>query len=62
MNTFASRFSSTSAGAELSKAKALAMEDEDFSDASWGSEAGYGSLAKGVPTFSIPSVADVSGP
>ncbi|KAH0830633.1 20S proteasome subunit [Lanmaoa asiatica] len=33
-------------------------DDDDCSDAMWGSVAGYGSLAKGVPSFVIPSVPD----
>lgn len=60
MNTFAERFSTTSATSQLRKAQALAAEEDDVSDAMWGSEAGFGSLAKGVPTFAIPAVADVS--
>ncbi|KAF8891282.1 N-terminal nucleophile aminohydrolase [Infundibulicybe gibba] len=60
MNTFASRFSTTGALSELRRAHAIAAEDEDFSDATWGSEAGFGSLAKGVPTFTVPAVADPS--
>lgn len=60
MNTFADRFSTTSASSELRKAQALACEDDDFSNSMWGSEAGFGSLAKGVPTFTVPAVADVS--
>jgi hypothetical protein len=60
MNTFVNRFSTTSAVGELRKLQTLADEGEEFSDAMWGSEAGFGSLAKGVPTFSVPAVADVS--
>jgi hypothetical protein len=59
MNTFANRFSTTSAVSELRKAQALAVDNDEFSDSMWGSEAGFGSLAKGVPTFSVPAVADV---
>jgi 20S proteasome subunit beta 5 len=60
MNAFVNRFSTTGPASELRKAHALAEEDEQFSDAMWGSEAGFGSLAKGVPTFSVPDVQDVS--
>jgi 20S proteasome subunit beta 5 len=60
MNTFVNRFSTTGPISELRKARALAEEYEQFSDAMWGSEAGFGSLAKGVPTFSVPDVPDVS--
>jgi 20S proteasome subunit beta 5 len=60
MNAFVSRFSTTGADAELRKVKEAAAEDGEFSDASWGSEAGFGTLAKGVPAFSVPAVHDVS--
>ena len=60
MNAFAERFSTTSAVAQFRKAKNLSAEDEEFSDIAWGSEAGFGSLAKGVPTFAVPAVPDVS--
>jgi 20S proteasome subunit beta 5 len=59
MNTFVNRFSATGAASRLRKASALDAEDEEFSDAVWGSEAGFGSLAKGVPSFAVPNVADV---
>ncbi len=59
MNTFAERFSTTGALAELRRAQ-KEVDEEEFSDAAWGSEAGFGSLAKGVPTFSVPNIADVS--
>jgi 20S proteasome subunit beta 5 len=58
MNTFVNRFSTTGSIAELRNAHALVGEGE-ISDVMWGSEAGFGSLAKGVPSFSIPDVADV---
>ncbi|KAJ7632826.1 20S proteasome subunit [Roridomyces roridus] len=60
MNSLVDRFSTTSAQSEIRRAQALAADDEEFSDAAWGSEAGFGSLAKGVPTFSVPSIADPS--
>jgi 20S proteasome subunit beta 5 len=56
MNTFVNRFASTSAANELRDGD----DDGAFSDAMWGSEAGFGSLAKGVPTFTVPAVPDVS--
>lgn len=59
MNSFSQRFSTTSALTELRKAQNQ-TEDGEFSDAAWGSEAGFGSLAKGVPTFSMAAVPDVS--
>jgi 20S proteasome subunit beta 5 len=38
----------------------LNTEDEEFSDAMWGSEAGFGNLAKSVPSFAVPNITDVS--
>lgn len=58
MNSFANRFSTTGALSELRKTQALAEEDE-YSDMTWGSEAGFGNIAKGVPSFAVPAVADV---
>ncbi|KAJ7219453.1 N-terminal nucleophile aminohydrolase [Mycena pura] len=58
MNTLVQRFSTTSAQSEINKAKALAADDQDFDDFAWGSEAGFGTIAKGVPTFSLPAVPD----
>ncbi|GBE82129.1 proteasome component pts1 [Sparassis latifolia] len=60
MNTFANRFSSTGAVAELRRAKEILGEDEDVSESMWGSAAGFGNVANGVPTFSIPAVPDPS--
>ena len=59
MNTFANRFSTTGAIAELRRAQKDVADDE-FSDTMWGSEAGFGSLAKGVPTFTVPNLPDAS--
>jgi 20S proteasome subunit beta 5 len=59
MNTLAQRFSSTGPLAQLEKARREAQEDDDFSDLTWGSEAGFGNVAKGVPSFNIPALADV---
>jgi len=53
MNSFANRFSSNTT-------QLRNPEEGNFSDATWGSEAGFGNIAMGVPTFSIPDVADVS--
>ena len=60
ISSFVDRFSVTSPASQLRKARNLLSEDDDFSDARWGSEAGFGSIAKGVPTFTLPDVADVS--
>jgi len=59
MNTFASRFSTTGAESEIRRARAI-VEDEELSDAMWGSEAGFGNLVKGAQSFNLPAVADVS--
>ncbi len=61
MNTFSSRFSTTGALSELKRAQ-KDTEDDEFSDAMWGSNAGFGSLAKGVPTFAVPNIPDASCP
>lgn len=60
MNSFADRFSTTTAIAQMRNAQAVTGDDEDFDGAMWGSSAGFGSIAKGVPTFALPQVADVS--
>lgn len=57
MNSLASRFSSSGVEAEIRRAQALADEDE-MTDAMWGSEAGLGTLATGH-AFPVPSVPDV---
>ena len=62
MNTFANRFSTTSVEAEIRKAKEIAGEEEDVSDAMWGSQAGFGGIAQGGHTFAVPAVQDVSPP
>ena len=59
MNSLASRFSSTGVEAELRRAQALA-DDDEMTDAMWGSEAGLGTLASGH-AFAVPSVPDVRG-
>jgi len=62
MNSFVNRFSTTGPASQLRKAHELSAEDGEFSDARWGSEAGFGSLANGVPSFAVPDVADVGMP
>lgn len=59
MNSFLTRYSSTSPDAEIRKAKELYGDDEEISEMMWGSEGGFGNLAKGVPSFKVPAVADV---
>ncbi|EIN07174.1 N-terminal nucleophile aminohydrolase [Punctularia strigosozonata HHB-11173 SS5] len=58
MNTFVTRFSTSGAASELRRVKDTSAEDEDCSDVMWGSEAGFGNLARGVPNFSVPNVPD----
>lgn len=60
MNSFATRFSTTGAEAEIRKAKEITGEDDDMSDAMWGSEAGLGGMVNGGLTFAMPAVHDVS--
>ena len=57
MNSFVTRFTASKV---LGGAHSSTVEDGEFSDASWGSAAGYGSLANGVPSFFVPDVPDVS--
>lgn len=59
MNTFVNQFSTHSAVSQLKRAKKLISADEDeYSDAVWGSQAGFGNMIKGIPNFTIPSVPD----
>lgn len=45
---------------ELRRRNATVVDDdEDISDAMWGSLGGFGSLASGAPSFTVPSVPDV---
>ena len=62
MNDFVERFSTTNPISQLRRAQRLAADDEgdEFSDAAWGSEAGFGNLTKGLPTFTVPDIPDVS--
>ncbi|KAJ7029802.1 N-terminal nucleophile aminohydrolase [Mycena alexandri] len=61
MQTFVNRFSATSAESELRRTKNL-LSDHSGGLASfnsgWGSQAGFGNLSRGIPTFSVPDVAD----
>lgn len=59
MNSLIQRFAGSSSGIELQKRNATVVDDDgELSDVMWGSMAGFGSLAKGVPTFTVPSVPD----
>jgi hypothetical protein len=62
MNNFVERFSTTNPISQLRRAQCLAADDEgeEFSDAAWGSEAGFGNLTKGLPTFTVPERISVS--
>lgn len=60
MNSFVERYSTTSLISQLRRAQNIADEDEKLSDTVWGSVAGFGNLARGPPTFTVPDVPDVS--
>jgi 20S proteasome subunit beta 5 len=61
MNSFVDQFSTHSPTAQLKRAqKLIAAEQDDYSDAAWGSQAGFGGMIKGIPAFKVPAVADVS--
>ncbi|KAJ7477381.1 N-terminal nucleophile aminohydrolase [Mycena latifolia] len=63
MNSFVTRFSTTSAEAELRRAQAATVDDADLNTpaAAWGSQAGFGNLVGGIPAFAVPGVADPMG-
>ncbi|KAH9930722.1 nucleophile aminohydrolase [Fomitopsis serialis] len=58
MNSFADRFSTTGTAAGLRRMKEYVADEEDVSDSMWGSEAGFGGMANGAPSFMVPSVPD----
>ncbi|KAF9246452.1 20S proteasome subunit [Melanogaster broomeanus] len=59
MNSLIQGYAGSSAASQIQKRNAsIVDEDDEFSDVMWGSEAGFGSLAKGVPSFMVPSVPD----
>ena len=60
MNSLIQRYAGSGAPHIQKRNTSIVDDDDDFSDAMWGSVAGYGSLAKGVPSFVVPSVPDVS--
>ncbi|KAG8948295.1 Proteasome subunit beta type-5 [Tulasnella sp. 424] len=56
MNTLVNRFSSSPA---LQNFKNVTQEDDDITDASWGSSAGFGNLgASGIPSFDVPQLSN----
>jgi len=57
MNALVSKFSTTDADSEIRTALDIA-ENDGLTDAMWGSQAGFGQLARGH-TFNIPPVPDV---
>ena len=59
MNKFVDRFSTSNAMAEIRRAKEILEEEDDGSEVMWGSQAGFGALARGVPRFAVPDVPDV---
>ena len=64
MNDLVERFSTTNPISQLHRAQRLTAdnEGEGFSGAAWGSEADFGNLTKGLPTFTIqvPDMPNVS--
>ena len=59
MNTLVSRFASTSATHDISKARQFSEEEGD--EVMWGSSGGFGNLVSGgIPSFTIPNVPNVS--
>lgn len=60
MNSFVERYSTTNPISQLRRAQRLVEDDDEFSDAAWGSKAGFGILSKGPPTFTVPDIPDVS--
>ena len=56
MNAIRSRFTASRALGQVSH---LDDDEHECSDYAWGSQAGFGSLVKGVPEFAMPQVADV---
>ncbi|KAJ7909994.1 N-terminal nucleophile aminohydrolase [Mycena leptocephala] len=62
MHAFVTRFSTTSAESEFRRAQAFTTDEGDLhtSDSAWGSQAGFGNLSAGIPTFAVPDVADPS--
>lgn len=62
MDSFVDRFSTTSSSAEIRRAREILAEDGEDVEVMWGSQAGFGNLASGVPTFSVPQVPNVSIP
>jgi 20S proteasome subunit beta 5 len=60
MNSFRERFSTTGLVNQLRQARRLDDEEDTISDTAWGSQAGFGNLVKGSPSFLVPAVPDVS--
>lgn len=60
MNSFSQRFKTTGIVSQLRNARRFDEEDSDLSEAAWGSQAGFGNLARGSLSFVVPNVADVS--
>ncbi|KAJ6449400.1 hypothetical protein C8R47DRAFT_359031 [Mycena vitilis] len=54
IHSFVKRFSSTCAENNFG-------QDLTTSDSTWGSQAGFGNLSSGVPTFDVPQDADPTG-
>ncbi|KAJ7845119.1 20S proteasome subunit [Mycena olivaceomarginata] len=62
MHSLLTKFSKTAAESEFTRSQAFTDDGDLYSyDAtSWGSQAGFGNLSHGIPSFEIPEVADPS--
>lgn len=59
MNRFVERYSTAGFSSQLRRAQRLTGEEDECSDTAWGSEAGFGTIIKGSPSFMVPNVPDV---
>jgi 20S proteasome subunit beta 5 len=60
MQAFAERYSTSGPLAELKRAQKVVDDDDEVSDAMWGSNGGFGAISNGTHSFVVPSVPDVS--
>lgn len=61
MHSLLTKFSKTAAESEFTRSQAFTDDGDLYSSdaTSWGSQAGFGNLSHGIPSFEIPEVADV---
>ncbi|KAJ7839157.1 nucleophile aminohydrolase, partial [Mycena olivaceomarginata] len=62
MHSLLTKFSKTAAESEFTRSQAFTDDGDLYSSdaTSWGSQAGFGNLSHGIPSFEIPEVADPS--